>query len=101
MFHFFGHYRAPVCPCRLDLFLARDHYNNQPHKPISDPRRDWVRAAVHGYEVFEIPGDHVTINDPPHVRVLADLFRACLAKAFTLATLLPTNAQSVAEFPLA
>ena len=101
MFHFFGHYRAPACPCRLDLFLAKDHYKNEPHKPISDPRRDWVKVAVHGHEVFEIPGDHVTINDPPHVRVLADLFRACLAKAFTVATLLPTNAQSALEFPLA
>ena len=81
VFHFFGHYRAPACPCRLALFLAKDHYEDQPHKPLLDPRLDWTKVAGHGFEVHEIPGNHVTINEEPHVRVLAGLLSECLAKA--------------------
>lgn len=98
VFHFFGHYRAPACPCRLALFLAKDHYEDQPHKPLSDPRLDWINVAGHGFEVHEIPGNHVTINEEPHVRVLAGLLRTCLAKALTVAALLPLDARTSFEF---
>ena len=98
VFHFFGHYRAPACPCHFHLFLAKDHYENQPHKPLSDPRLDWIKVAANGSEVHVIPGNHVTINEEPNVRILADLLCSSLAKVFSIAALLPLDARASIEF---
>ena len=96
-----GYYRAPVCPCRLALFLAKDRYEDGPRKPILDPRHDWKKVAPHGCDVFTVSGDHFTINDVPHAHSVADCLRAFMAKVFTALCLLPFEAQSAVEFPLA
>ena len=98
VFQFFGHYAASACPCRLTLFLAKDHYENQPHTPRSDPRLDWTKAAANGFEVHEIPGNHETINEEPNVRVLSELLSSCLARILVIATLLRLDAQCPIEF---
>ena len=96
-----GYYRAPACPCRLALFLAEDRYEDGPRKPILDPRLDWKRVAAKGCDVFKVSGDHFTINDVPHAHSLADQLRTFMAKVFTALCLLPFEAQSAIEFPLA
>lgn len=45
-----------------------------------DPRADWAEF-VSDIEVHEVPGDHDTLVDEPHVRVLAEKLTASLEKA--------------------
>jgi amino acid adenylation domain-containing protein len=45
-----------------------------------DPKADWQEYAPH-VEVEEIPGDHLTLLDEPHVGVLAQRLALCLEKA--------------------
>jgi len=43
-----------------------------------DPRADWLRLAA-DVELHEVPGDHDSLLDEPHVRVLAERLAQCLA----------------------
>lgn len=43
-----------------------------------DPRAEWQNFAA-GIEVYEIPGDHDSLLDEPHVQVLAYRLAACIA----------------------
>lgn len=41
----------------------------------------WGRLARGGVDVFEVPGDHISMLHPPHVRVLARRLEACVTTA--------------------
>lgn len=55
-----------------------------PHDPSlrasEDPQSDWKQFAT-VLEMHEVPGDHETLLDEPHVRTLAQQLRACIDQA--------------------
>jgi thioesterase domain-containing protein len=51
-----------------------------------DPERDWKTFASE-VEVHEVPGDHETLLDEPHVRILGEHLAACLKRAQNIMTL--------------
>ena len=55
---------------KVTLFLASE-------QSISDidPKALWSTLALGGLDVYEIPGDHVTLIEEPHVQVLAQRLR--------------------------
>jgi aspartate racemase len=57
---------------RVTLFVASE-------QPIEgDPRDVWSHLALGGVEVYQIPGDHVTLLEEPNVQVLSERLQACL-----------------------
>jgi thioesterase domain-containing protein len=65
-------------PGRLTLFRAR-LVPEVVGTDFSDPYLGWGRWAAQGAEVLPVPGDHMNLLQPPHVRGLAAALRACLA----------------------
>jgi phthiocerol/phenolphthiocerol synthesis type-I polyketide synthase E len=55
-------------PGSIVFFRAatRDRFN------LPGPEREWIELATGGFEVHEVPGDHITMNYTPHVRVMAE-----------------------------
>ncbi len=78
-------YRAQVYSGRVTLFRA-----NQPasfakrYLPTledwhnRDPLHSWGELASGGLEIYDVPGDHYSIFEEPHVQVLAEKLKACL-----------------------
>ena len=48
-----------------------------------DPHLGWTELAAGGLEVYETPGDHVTMLEKPHVALLAALLRDCIDRALS------------------
>jgi thioesterase domain-containing protein len=69
-------YKAQPYPGRVTLFRAADSWEESGRGPYLG----WDHVAVGGVEVHEVPGDHVTLLEEPHVRVLAARLKTCLAK---------------------
>ena len=42
------------------------------------PKMGWDGLSTGGLEIYEIPGDHISIFQKPHVRFLAERLRVCL-----------------------
>jgi thioesterase domain-containing protein len=64
---------------QLTLFRARERVIvSHP-----DPEMGWGPWAAGGVEIHEVPGDHITLLNEPHVQVLAERLNACLEKADT------------------
>jgi thioesterase domain-containing protein len=61
-----------VYPGRVTLFRAQV----QPRRYRHDPQLGWGGLATGGLEIHEVPGDHFTMWEQPHVRVLAERLRA-------------------------
>jgi thioesterase domain-containing protein len=69
-------YKAQPYPGRVTLFRAADSWEESGRGPYLG----WDHVAVRGVEVHEVPGDHVTLLEEPHVRVLAARLKTCLAE---------------------
>ena len=67
-------YRPEPYPGRITLFKAAEEAAG--YGP--DPEMGWGGLALGGVEVFEVPGDHMSILDQPRVAELADRLRGCL-----------------------
>ena len=68
-------YVPRMYPGRILFFRAnelREHYD-PPH-----PESSWIEMAAEGIEIHTVPGNHITMNFPPHVRVLAEKLRVCI-----------------------
>jgi acyl transferase domain-containing protein/thioesterase domain-containing protein/ubiquinone/menaquinone biosynthesis C-methylase UbiE/acyl carrier protein len=65
--HYFG---------KILFFRAteQDEFNPQ------NPEHGWFELAAGGVEVYEIPGNHITMNYPPHVEVMAEILKTYLDK---------------------
>ncbi len=74
-------YEPQPYPGRITLFRAQE----QP--PESPPERDmgWAALAQGGVDVRDVPGDHLSMLQEPHVRVLAEEMQRCLEQLTTLA----------------
>ena len=70
-------YEALPYPGRVTLFRSR----SSPLFHSFEPDLGWTRLAKGGLEIKNIPGNHVSIMREPHVRQLADCFRASLVEA--------------------
>lgn len=64
----------------------------------------WDERVGGGLEVYEVPGDHLSMIKEPDVQVLAEKLKACLAKGkdvkftFSLASETPSDAAEVKSF---
>ena len=48
---------------------------------IQDPTKGWGELAAGGVRVIDVPGDHYTIVEKPHVEALALRIRDCIGEA--------------------
>ena len=64
-------YRPRVYPGRIAYI--------QSEEATQDTIQAWRKLAAGGLDLFEAPGDHVAMLKEPHVRIVADQVRACLA----------------------
>ena len=62
----------------MTLFKARDL---GPARPYLESDLSWTKVAKGGIDIYEIPGDHVTMLAKPQVESLAGRLNACLKKA--------------------
>ena len=67
-------YVARPYPGKVTVFMASDQLPSNKHLL----RTVWGRVASSGAEFHEVPGDHVTMIEEPHVKVLAEKLRACM-----------------------
>jgi thioesterase domain-containing protein/acyl carrier protein len=67
-------YRPQSYPGQIIFFRASEQtaYNPQ------NPERGWIDVAAGGVEVYDVPGNHITMNHPPHVEVIAKRLMAYL-----------------------
>jgi thioesterase domain-containing protein len=73
-------YRPQPQSVRITFFRAQQR---RPEK-LREPEQGWSRLAAGGVEVYEIPGNHATIIQEPHVQVLAEHLKSCLEKAVSV-----------------
>jgi thioesterase domain-containing protein len=67
-------YQPRIYSGRIIFFHAqeKDAYN------ATHPEQAWIDLAAEGLELIEVPGNHITMNLPPHVQTFADLLKAYL-----------------------
>jgi acyl transferase domain-containing protein/thioesterase domain-containing protein/acyl carrier protein len=67
-------YVPQAYPGRVIFFRAsdRDSFNPQ------NPELGWHDLAMEGLEIHDVPGNHITMNFPPHVQVIGQLLNSIL-----------------------
>lgn len=65
------------------FFRANEHDGYSPE----NPELPWLELATYGVEIIEVPGNHFTMNYPPHVQVLAQKLRVYLDEARRVGTI--------------
>lgn len=65
------------CPGRVTLLRARERLAGAEE----DPEMGWGRVAAGGVEVHEVPGNHLSMLEQPHLQVLAAKLQECLQRA--------------------
>jgi thioesterase domain-containing protein/acyl carrier protein len=69
-------YRPKPYRGKITLFRATEHTTPM-HK---DPHLGWGRWAGDRVDVYEVPGNHVTMFRPPIIKIVAEHLTACLAR---------------------
>jgi thioesterase domain-containing protein len=69
-------YKAQSYPGRVALFRVTGPWKEGGR----DPHLGWDGVAAGGVEVCEVPGDHSTLLEEPHVQILAAQLKSCLDK---------------------
>lgn len=64
-------------PGRVTLFKARD----SGLRPYLESDLSWSNVARGGVDIYEIPGDHVTMLAKPQVALLTRQLNACLKQS--------------------
>ena len=54
-----------------------------PQEILSDPTRGWSQFSTKSVDIYQVPGDHYKITEPPYVQILAEKLRVGLAQAQT------------------
>jgi thioesterase domain-containing protein len=67
-------YKAQPYSGRVTLFRATEPWKEDD----CGTRLGWEGVAAGGMEVHEVPGDHFTLLEEPHVQILAAQLKACL-----------------------
>ncbi|MFQ5419790.1 MAG: thioesterase domain-containing protein [Anaerolineae bacterium] len=63
-------------PGKIALFRADEQASAN-----GEPDMGWSSLVAGGVTIIPVPGDHITMLQEPHVQVLADRLRNCLAEA--------------------
>ena len=71
------HYKPKRYPRKIVLFWCSE----VPTRCYRDRRLAWSEVADGGLEVHAIPGNHMTMVEPPHVETMAQTLRDCLLAA--------------------
>jgi thioesterase domain-containing protein/acyl carrier protein/NRPS condensation-like uncharacterized protein len=78
-------YSPQVYSGKITLFRAKNsakfnkcYLPNQTDWETRDSEHGWSNLATEKLEIHDVPGDHYSIFDRPHVQVLADQLKACL-----------------------
>jgi len=63
-----------IYPGKIIFFHAqeKDAYN------ATNPEPAWIDLAADGLDVIKVPGNHITMNLPPHVQTFAERLKAYL-----------------------
>jgi thioesterase domain-containing protein len=70
-------YKPGKYPGQIIFFRASEHDGYSPE----NPELPWLELATLGVKVVEVPGNHFTMNYPPHVQILAQKLRVYLDEA--------------------
>jgi amino acid adenylation domain-containing protein len=60
-------YLPQLNPCRITLFRSSEHLTE-----TRDPASGWTSLTVREMEIYDVPGNHFSMNREPHVRILAE-----------------------------
>jgi thioesterase domain-containing protein/acyl carrier protein len=78
-------YHPQVYPNRIVLLRAKEPANfTKPYLPTEsdwysrDSQHGWGDLAGGGLEIYDVPGNHYSIFEPPYVSTLAAILKACL-----------------------
>ncbi len=66
-------------PGRVTLFKATERVDAATSSV--DPNLGWGKLAAGGLETYEVPGDHLGMLKEPHVQVLGEKLKTCLAQS--------------------
>ncbi|HET9229165.1 MAG TPA: amino acid adenylation domain-containing protein [Thermoanaerobaculia bacterium] len=76
---------------------AMVYFRAESRRPGDPPRPElpWIELMKEGTEVHVVPGDHMTMHEPPHVHAMAERLRRCLGRVETSppASPFPTTAR--------
>jgi thioesterase domain-containing protein len=59
--------------CRITLFRATEQLTG-----THDPASGWRRLTAQEMGIYDVPGNHFTMNREPHVRTLAERMQNCI-----------------------
>ncbi|MBX3014465.1 MAG: acyltransferase domain-containing protein [Caldilineaceae bacterium] len=65
--HAMWHYKPAAYMGKLYYFLARERAAFTPPTPA----QGWIELAEEGIEIYTVPGNHLSMNEEPHVQQLA------------------------------
>jgi thioesterase domain-containing protein len=71
-------YSPQLNQCRITLFRASEHLTE-----THDPAPAWNNLTAQGMEIYDVPGNHLTMNREPHVRILAERLQNCIYQTST------------------
>ncbi len=64
--------------CRITLFRAAEQLTG-----THDPASGWRSLTAQEMSIYDVPGNHFTMNREPHVRTLAERLQNCINQATT------------------
>jgi len=74
-------------PTRIALFRASEAMEGSEEEALSEMRQEptwgWSLFAAEPVIINVVPGDHITMLNPPHVQVLAEQLKVCFEQAVT------------------
>jgi amino acid adenylation domain-containing protein len=74
-----------VYPDQITFFRSSesnpDDFAGVPEEILEDPVMGWNQFSAKPVEIHFVPGDHITMMTEPHVQVLAEKLKICLAHA--------------------
>ena len=71
-------YAPQVNPCRITLFRSSEHLTE-----TRNPATGWTSLTVQEMEIYDVPGNHFSMNREPHVRILAERLQNCINQTST------------------
>lgn len=70
-------YMPQVYSGKIIFFRAKERDDFIPHHP----EKAWLNFAAKGMKIHEVPGNHITMNESPHVQVIAKHLKEYIEKA--------------------
>jgi len=71
-------YNPDVYQGRITFFRANEQ---RPRYDPPHPEYPWIDLAARGIEIYRVPGNHITMAQPPHLQTLIEYLKECLKRA--------------------